>query len=360
MRSPIPGVPEQLDVGSRETELPPDGWLPTKAFWRNGHLYVQWSFFGERRLKEPLFEWTVRLSLFEPFNRLVSYCTPIEQLGVWLERHPPLHPSGFVFHMSRCGSTLVSQMLAASPANVVVSEASPIDAVVGARVVQPGLSDGNHCRWLQWIVGALGQPRMGSERRYFIKADTWHTLALALFARAFPDVPWVFLYRDPVEVLVSQMRMPGIQMIPGGLGIDLFGIAAADRARSPEDYCARVLASICQPVLQHCDTERALLVNYSELPGAVWQTIMPHFAVDCSGADRILMADAARFDAKAPGSRFAADADTKQREAGVPIRSAAQTWLNDLYLRLEAKRSGLPNDDDGHDARHPHDRAIPR
>jgi hypothetical protein len=81
MRSPIPRFPEQLDVGSRETELSPDGWLPARAFWRDGHLYVQWSsFLGERRLKEPFFEWTVRLSLFEPFNRLVSYCTPIEQL----------------------------------------------------------------------------------------------------------------------------------------------------------------------------------------------------------------------------------------------------------------------------------------
>jgi hypothetical protein len=83
------------------------------------------------------------------------------------------------------------------------------------------------------------------------------------------------------------------------------------------------------------------LVNYSELPEAVWQTIMPHFAVDCSEADRTLMADAARFDAKAPGSRFEPDADTKQREAGVQIRSAAQTWSNDLYLRLEARRAGV-------------------
>lgn len=340
MRGALPGAPAQLDLGNRETELPPAGWLPTRAFWRGGHLYLQWSFFGQQRLEQPFFEWEVHRCLHAPFNRLVHYCTPIEQLGAWLERHPPLHPNGFVFHMSRCGSTLVSQMLAASAANVVVSEASPIDAVVGARLVQPGLSDEDHRRWLQWIVGAFGQARTGSERRYFIKLDSWHTLALPLFARAFPDVPWVFLYRDPVEVLVSQMRMPGIQMIPGALGIDPFGIAPADRVSSPEDYCARVLASVCQPVLQHGATDRALLVNYSELPEAVWQTIMPHFGVDCSESDRALMAGAARFDAKAPSFRFAPDADTKQREASASIRSAAQTWLNDFYLRLEARRAG--------------------
>jgi hypothetical protein len=36
-------------------------------------------------------------------------------------------PDGFVFHMSRCGSTLVAQMLAVVPDHVVVSEAEPLD-----------------------------------------------------------------------------------------------------------------------------------------------------------------------------------------------------------------------------------------
>src|SRR2546430_2644461 len=131
---------------------------------------------------------------------------------------PPVRPSGFIFHMSRCGSTLLTQMLAALAHNIVISEASPIDAVVRAPHVRPALSDDQHALWLRWMIGALGQPRSGNERHYFIKLDCWHTLALPLFRRAFPDVPWGFLYRDPVEVLVSQLRMPGPQIIPRMLG----------------------------------------------------------------------------------------------------------------------------------------------
>ena len=41
--------------------------------------------------------------------------------------------------MSRCGSTLVSQMLAALPQNIVISEAAPIDAVVQLNRAQPDL-----------------------------------------------------------------------------------------------------------------------------------------------------------------------------------------------------------------------------
>jgi len=76
-----------------------------------------------------------------------------------------------------------------------------------------------------------------------------------------------------VEVLVSQLRMPGMQMIPGMLEPSLFGIEPSHGLQKPEDYCARVLARICEPVLQQYSKGGALLVNYRQLPEALWTTI---------------------------------------------------------------------------------------
>ena len=226
-------------------------------------------------------------------------------------------------------------MLASLDHNVVISEAAPIDAVVRARDARPDLSDDEHGRWLEWIVGALGQCRCGDEVNYFIKLDSWHTLALPLFRRVFPDVPWIFLYRDPVEVLMSQLRMPGIQMIPGMLGPNPFGLEPSDGWNMSADYCARVLARICEPVLQHYSEGAGLLVNYRQLPLALWTTIMPHFGVDCSDRDRAAMAEAARFDAKTPSLEFASDAEAKQRQASAATRAVAEDRLGELYRRLE-------------------------
>jgi hypothetical protein len=332
-----------LDSRVRETPLPPAGWLPIRASWQDGELCVHWSYFGNERLRHPFFEGSVQRCLFKPFNRLFGHTTPIARLPEWLRAHPPLRPSGFIFHMSRCGSTLVSQMLAALAHTVVVSEASPLDAVVRARHARPDLSEDQHVLWLTWMIGALGQARGGDERHSFIKLDCWHTLALPLFRRAFPSVPWVFLYRDPVEVLVSQVRMPGTQMIPGIIGPDLFGIEAAHAPPRSEDYYARVLAKVCEPVLRHysgAPEGGGLLVDYRELPSALWTTIMPHFGVPVSDLDRAAMAEAARHDAKAPGFEFAADSNAKQQAATEATRAAADHWLGDLYRRLEALRLG--------------------
>jgi hypothetical protein len=339
MGGPLPAIADAAGTAIRETRPPPAGWLPIRASWQRGELYVHWAYFGDRRLREPFFEGDARISQFEPFGRLFQYVTPIEALAGWLDTCPHLQPSGLIFHMSRCGSTLVSQMLAASPSNIVVSEASPIDAVVQARLRRPDLDEDRQARWLTSIIGVLGQQRWGSERHYVIKLDCWHTAALPLFRRAFPDVPWVFLYRDPVEVLMSQLRMPGSQMLADGIGPNLYGIECCYGPGRAEDYYARVLARVCEPVAQHA-AAGGLLVNYQQLPDAVFTAILPHFGMQCSAAHRAAMTEAARYNAKTPGFTFAPDSDAKQQAATPSVRAATDRWLADLYRRFEHLRAG--------------------
>lgn len=223
MRAREFGIERSLDAEVTATSLLPHGWLPIAASGHGDELFADWAYFGERHLRDSFFEGDVRACLRAPFNRLVRCVTPIETIAAWLDTQPHLQPSGFIFHMSRCGSTLLTQMLAAPPSDIVVSEADPIDAVVQARLRRPDLSQDRQARWLASIIGALGRKRRGDERAYFIKLDSWHSQELPLFRRAFPTVPWLFLYRDPVEVLVSHLRVPGAQMLPDGIGAKLYG-----------------------------------------------------------------------------------------------------------------------------------------
>jgi hypothetical protein len=337
MQPHLSGLPPS-NADDCETQLPPEGWLPSGTFWRNRRLFVRWAFFGERRLTEPFFEGDVQRATRKPFNRLIRYATPIDRLAEWLRDYPGLQPNGFIFHMSRCGSTLVSQMLATLAGNVVVSEASPIDAVVRAPQMLPGLSADQHVRWLRSTVSALGQRRAGDEHNYFIKLDSWHTLALPLFQRAFPDVPWIFMYRDPVEVLVSQLRIPGWQMVPGAVDPILLGSPSSDGALNPQIYRAHVLARVCEPVLEHHGAGKSLLINYRQLPEALWTAIMPHFGVAYGDHDRDAMAWVARYDAKSPSFEFSPDSEAKQQEATAAVRAVADERIGEIYRRLEVLR----------------------
>ena len=106
-----------------------------------------------------------------------------------------------------------------------------------------------------------------------------------------------------------------------------------------DDYRARVLGKICEAaLLDHA--EGGLLVNYRQLPQALWTSILPHFGVASDLEERHIMRATVRYDAKAPMTEFSADGDAKQRDATATIRSAAEQHLGGIYHRLETLRLG--------------------
>jgi hypothetical protein len=331
------GLARWADAPLAGSSLPPRHWLPIGVLAASGATYVDWGWLGPKPLGAPFYEGAVRRAWARPFNRVLRYRTGLQDLIAQADTADSLKPSGFIFHMSRCGSTLAAQMLAALSGCVVISEAAPIDAVTQlGRALAPE----DAARALRAMIAAFGRKRAGHERRYVIKLDCWHTLALPLFRRAFPDVPWVFLYRDPVEVLVSQMRQRGVQMVPQYMPPSFFGLDPAGYLMD-EDYCARVLGVICRAVVAHREIGRpdsggGLILNYRELPDAVCTAIMPHFGMACGEEERQRMRQIAQQDAKSPTLQFAADTDRKQREATDKIRRAADRHLGEIYNRLEA------------------------
>jgi gluconate kinase len=310
------------------TAVAPDlvGWTPVRVGWREQSPTVDWCHTEGVAFTDPFFTETVERCFRHPFRVLFRHETPIEEVGRFVAAHPGVPPAGFLFHMSRCGSTLVSQMLATVPEHLVLSEPPPVDSVLRAHQVRPDLSDEDRITWLRWMVAAMGQAR-GGARRLFVKFDAWSTAELSLVRRAFPDVPWLFLFRDPVEVLVSHARRPGAHMIPG--------VVADGEGASMADFGARVLAGICEAALDLRDDPLATFVEHTDLPGFVPDDLLDRWglAVDDAGVAR--MRRAGGLSAKNPVLPFEDDRPWKQAAATPELRRAADRWLAPLYDRLK-------------------------
>lgn len=320
------------------TAWPPRAWLPFRFLLESGAL--DWCHFAGLPLTGPFYSDTLRIAQSRPFNRLFRYRMGFDALLAG-EPDDSLMPDGIIFHMSRCGSTLVSQMLAASPANIVASEPEPLDAIVQLPFFY-GIAPEHHVAAVRAMVLALGRNRSGASRRFFVKVDSWHALFLPLFRQAFPDTPWIFLYRDPVEVLVSQKRMRGQQAVPGVLPPQLFGIAPDEQNLPDDDYAARILARTCEAAIDNWDAGGGMLVNYHELPDALYTRILPHFGATLDQGERALMDAASKRDAKATDTAFTPDSATKRDEADDAIRAAADRHFPTVFARLEAIRASSP------------------
>lgn len=325
-RAATPQMQQQLPA-LLLAEAPPRHWLPVDLKRHEGRILVEWLHFAGLPLTDPFFEETQRKAQLLPFNRLMRCATPLAAVEAFIDA-PPL--DGLVFHMSRCGSTLVGQMLGAVREHVVLSEPPVLDTMI--QIVGRGQADPLLVRAM---AGALARDRGDGARHRFVKLDAWHCFVLPMLRQVWPDTPWVFLYRNPVEVLVSQQRRPGMHCRPGVLPLDAYGIDAYEAAAAP-DYAAWILDRICRAAADAVD-DRCLLLDYAALPGALVDSVLPHFGVSPEGKDRARIVAAGGRYSKAPTLAFTPDSATKQQEASPALRAIAAPLL-ETHARLEALR----------------------
>ncbi|HEY0798502.1 MAG TPA: hypothetical protein VGD50_05090, partial [Candidatus Baltobacteraceae bacterium] len=174
-----------------------------------------------------------------------------------------------------------------------------------------------------------------SQTRAVFKLDAWHARYLPVLAQAFPDVPWVFLWRDAVEILVSHMRTMSYMLSAANAPAAL-GIPVTEAIRVPrEEYAARVLAEILDAV-ERSSLAPSRMIDYRELPEAIWERIGPAFGIAFTEREIARIREAAAFHAKRPQLPFWADSEEKQAQASPEIHAAAERWLLPRYRRLEA------------------------
>lgn len=308
------------------------GWTPIHIPRGTPDFGVLWSWLGEKRYGDPFLDQTLTAALQRPLSLLLQRFTSLAQLVEIAEASPALAPQGFIYHVSRCGSTLVAQMLARLARAIVISEARPFTLALEDR----RLSAADRLRAFRALVRLFGR-RSDGESAYFIKFDSQNILQWRAITAAFPEVPRLILHRDPVEVLVSNFTQLQGGLAPGQIDPALLGEPSRPLA-SPEDYSAFVLSRFYAAAVEAAAAPGSLTLDYRSLPRAVTSHVAPHFGLTLSAADRAAMDAATAVYAK-DASRtapFASDSAAKQAEADAATRALAAEWLAPHYEKLRA------------------------
>jgi hypothetical protein len=307
-------------------------WTPIRFDLFGAAPVVDWADLSEERFVEPFFDQTVARWASGPRARPLVR-TGLEAL-VALDTEPSLEPAGMIFHLARCGSTLVSRLLSTVPGVVVLSEPSPLNALLG---LDPGrVSEATLIRMVRLLVRALGRCRHGDERQLVLKCTSWNIRRREILAAAFPETPWIWVQREPAHVLASLMASP-----PGWLGLGvtppqtarLFGLdPAAVPARARVEFAARALGAMLEAAA--VDPAGRLTIDYADLPGAVWQRAAPHFGLEVDSAAIERMTAESRFYSKDPSPRpFDPDA-SERRLMTTTMLLAAERFAEPGYRAL--------------------------
>jgi len=308
------------------------GWTPYRTAWAGEDMIVDWCHHGSRRFVEPFYYETIVWAFTRPFNQLFQRRTLIAAAA---SLPAGLKPSGFIFHMSRCGSTLLGQALASNPAHIMVSEASPIRNILQAALHGPATPEQVE-KWLSYVVNAFGQKRFPCETRFFVKFFAADVLYLPLIQRVFTDVPWIFLYRNPLEIFASQRAQPGADTIRGGIPLQLLGTAPEELySISNEEYLCRTLAAFGAAALAAHRPGQSLILDYKDLIPALWERLQTHFGYALDGEARTAMLQALGRNSKQPSAAFEEDGAAK-RAAAAPFAELVNLIVGPTYAALQA------------------------
>lgn len=309
-----------------------EGWVPVKLLGEKDALQCRWLYVGDKNFTEPFFDETIASRRALPENGYLNIrISNTDELVEQVKQVEVIEPTAFIFHISRCGSTLISQMLCEQPANIVLSEVPFFD-----DLLRYGKKHGCMAGILPKLkasIGLYGAKRNEGQQRVFIKADSWHIHFYKELRALYPSTPFFLLYRKPLEVLRSQQKNRGMHAIPNYLEADIFGFDAGKISAMPfDEYMGAVLEGYFEKFVAVLQTDKhAYPINYHHGNMQMIDSVAAVTGISISAEERALMQERAGFHAKFPQQVF----NEQMPDEPVPVFLKKS---NELYYRLEEMR----------------------
>ena len=308
------------------------GFIPFDLLNHNGVAKLYWFSADGFRMREPFYDNDIRRHLNTEGVRIRE--SEMRELLQFAGNENRSIPKLLIFHMSRCGSTILTNMFRSDNRNVCVSEPEILDKIADFDTddTKPYISD-----LMYGAMSALAQNDWGA-KNLIIKFPSYSVISLKWFVSLFPRVPRIFVYRDPVEVLISNLKQPWQEWIYDKR-LTKLDEATMLQSASVAENCARALANKCWSYLAYHD-RYSLVVNYEQINKQGFKKILDFVGMDYSDSEFTSMLGAMKTNAKT-GNEFVRDSSQKQNEASDFIRSIADKILYPAYNKLESCKMSL-------------------
>eukprot|EP01038_Epipyxis_sp_PR26KG_P007811 gene7811-10609_t len=266
-------------------------------------------------------------------------------------------PTGFVFHESRVGSTLVANFLASDPWSMVFSESTP---VANALLHCWSCTRDQHIKLIRDVVKLMGQSPF--HKRLFFKFQSITVTKMDIVLEAFPNTPWAFVYRNPIQTLMSHLDpkkgsnaapcLRSMRNPPAQVSEVVFQATGKTRGGPNEAWCAAHLNMLCTMALRayenygnYSDSSgstifRGILINYDSLPGFIPQVLLPLFGTYPSDIWLAKMTQESKYYSKSRNAiyrLFFGDSKDKEDRATENIQLYGKKILSPTFELLESQ-----------------------
>lgn len=310
---------------------------------------VIWLDVGNYPYKEWKFRYATQ-NLIEQRGLGNCFTTDIQLLAREdLELDEPQDPAGFIFHMSKCGSTLMAKVLDQPETQMIVKEATPLHENLWQYLTNnwqnPVAPTAENLRLIRNLIQILGRPRLAKQESYFVRFRSWNIAFVETIQQAFPSTPSLFIYRDPVKVMASILNKP----TTGLPRLNNSGAAAFITKRSKEDltemdalhYFTCFYKQYLYLGLNKMQNTHYL--NYRQLNKQNIDRIL-HTAYNYTAGTNLplMQAQFNTYSKDDTGTvRFTSDSQEKKKLVTISMHEVAEKHLMEMYQQLEDNDNNL-------------------
>lgn len=301
-------------------------WLPHSYHVRSQRL--RWCL-PDGAPTEPFHdEYLSRCAQRITLNQLLTPRTSLEALAACAAYVPRAEPAGFIFHLSRCGSTLLSGCLSELDGAAVFSESPVLTEVL----VDPALSPQQKQAHVRCLIDLKASLFPG--RRVVVKWNAWDLFHAPLLRAAYPAVPVVALVRDPVEILASHHAQAGRHMSGDPTLAAVAPVFAASAPASVLEHRVRVLEALMEALPALRAVPGAVCLDYRQWQDDTVPQVAAMFGLRCDVHEQGRIGLRMRHHAKLPGTRFEPDGARKAAVFGADEARAITQRLARRYQAL--------------------------
>lgn len=311
-------------------------WYPARLRICQNELSCDWIQLEDTPFTDPFFDETLAKARSKSINSSrFRPASTVDLLADWSMELPNIQPTAFIFHVSRCGSTLLSQLLGLHPHCISLAEVPFFDDIIRSPFKTETPPNFSVAETLAAAIRLYGQKRTGHEQHLFIKLDSWHIFFWRQFRVLYPEVPLILLYRRPDEVVRSHRKLRGMHAVPGVIEPAVFGFHPDEVYSADLDgYLARVLERYFEMYLDIVSEDRlTTLLNYADGPKALLHSVASNCGLPLDNSYLANVSKRAAFHSKHPTRIF-----SEKKEARETSPYLATVFR--VYDRLEQLRLG--------------------
>jgi len=295
------------------------------------------SFISKSEIKLPEEdELLARPVHYDEKDRRVTY-TPVDEFIEKYLRMKTDKKLGFIFHVSRCGSTLVAQMLACNDRFFVLSEPTIINAVLDPAL---NVSQEKRDLLLKASIQSLACCSPTICERVFIKFRSWNTLYLNQILKNFPNIPWMFIHRNGLEVLQSVVEKPPgwvrsrinyAKYFSAFLKINKEEIISMNN----DEYVTRMLGTFCR-IAKEAISKKKIFVDYYDFNNSLIVAIYKLWDIELNVKEINMMNQVSQLYSKDvnKAERFKPDSKSKKARATKIQEELADKFVEEQRIKL--------------------------